>query len=192
FEQELGKSGDTGERVVQFVRDASDELPDSGEFFGSSEVVSDLLLLGEISDAYHEADDVVISVANVAQRDCRREFRSILSPVYVLTSPERLVELKRRNGLPPGVQRRRHDEIVDGKSGDLTGIVAVFVDRGGVGVLHLCIHPEYEHGLVHRRQRGGECALTGVGPLLLFAQYQHVDREGDGGSETEQRVDDGS
>ena len=51
LEQQLGEGGDAGERIIELVRDAGDELADGGQLFRASEVVGDLALLGEISDA---------------------------------------------------------------------------------------------------------------------------------------------
>src|SRR5690349_22032439 len=68
-------------------------------------------------------------------------------------------------------------------------LVAVFLARRGIRVLHFRVDAKYENGLVHRRQRGGECSLASVSPLLIFAKEKNVDGEGDAGSESKQRVD---
>ena len=179
LEEELREGRDAGERIVQLVRDAGDELADGGELFGPTEVVGDLSLLGEISDADHESDDVVAPVANVAQRYGSRELGPIFSPMDVLAGPELHVLRDRGNRLAGRGLSRGNDEIVDGQAGDLICVVAILLDRGGVGVLNLRIDAKYQHGLIHGRQRRGECSLARVGSMLVFAEEQYVDRKRD-------------
>ncbi len=89
-------------------------------------------------------------------------------------------------------RRRLDDKIVDGKPRHFTGIVAVFPDRGAVGVLHLRIYPEDEHRLVHGGQSGGKRALARMRSLFVFAENQHIDGERNGRCKPQQRVDVGT
>ena len=99
FEEQLGEGGDAGERIIELVRDASDELADSGQLFRASEMVRDLAFLGEISDPDHQSDDVVASIPDVAQSNRSREFGPVSPPMDVLANPERLVGWDGGDGL---------------------------------------------------------------------------------------------
>src|SRR5438105_2564385 len=92
LEQKLGEGGNAGKRIVQLVRYAGDQLANSRELLGSPEVIGDLLLLGQISDADHQSDDIVAAVADVTQRHRSGELSTVLSPMNVLARPERLFE----------------------------------------------------------------------------------------------------
>src|SRR5205814_7782100 len=99
LEQQLSEGRDAGERVVQLMGDTGHELTDRGELLGSPEVVGDFLFFSKIPDADDQTHDVVVPVANVAERHRRRKFRPVLAAVNVLAGPQRLVELKSGNRL---------------------------------------------------------------------------------------------
>ena len=91
LEQQLREGRDSGERIVELVRYAGDELPDRGELLGAAEVVRDLALFGEIPNADDESDDVIARIPDVTQGDGGGELGPILSAVNVLAGPERFV-----------------------------------------------------------------------------------------------------
>ncbi len=191
LEEKLGKGGNARQRVVQFVRNAGDQLANGSELFGTSQMLGDLSLLGQVSDADHESDDILVGIANVAERHRGGKLSAVLSPVDVLTGPAALVGGNRGNRLAMR-GRRLDDEIIYGKPGDITGVVAVFPDRRAVGVLHLRVNAEYEHRLVHGCQSGGQRALARMRPLFIFTQNQHIDSERHGGCEPKQSVNIGA
>jgi hypothetical protein len=117
LEQQLRKCRDSGERIIELVRDTRDELSDGGELLGAAKVVSNLTLFGEIPNADDQSDDLVAPIPDVAQGDGSGELSPILSPVSVLASPESLVLGNRRDGC--GDLRGSDDEIIDGQAGNL-------------------------------------------------------------------------
>ena len=133
-----------------------------------------------------------LSVADVAQGYRGRKLAAILPPVYVLADPESVFMGKRRNGRRLGQLRGRDDEIVDGKTGNVAGIVAVLADGCAIGVLHPGIDAEDQNGLVHGCERGCEGALAGVDAVFLLTEQEDVDCQRNGGRQTQQRVDMGA
>jgi len=68
-------------------------------------------------------------------------------------------------------------------------LVTVLLDRGAVGVLHLCIDAKNEHRLIHRCQSRGKRTLTSVGALLVFAEEQYIDCQRNPRRQPKKRVD---
>src|ERR1700682_17061 len=53
LEQQLRKCRDSGERIIELVRDARDELSDGSELLSAAKVIRNLPLFGEIPNADH-------------------------------------------------------------------------------------------------------------------------------------------
>ena len=71
--QELGESGDGGERVVEFVRDAGDQLPDGRQLLALDQLRLQRPLLGHVLDQHHDR--------RVARRLAQRRGRQAEHPL---------------------------------------------------------------------------------------------------------------
>src|SRR6202165_6127713 len=98
LEQQLCECRDSGERIIELMRDTRDELTDGSELLGAAEVVRNLALFGEIPNADDESDDLIAPIPDMAQGDGSGKLSPILPAVSVLSSPERLVLRDRRDG----------------------------------------------------------------------------------------------
>ena len=175
FKQELREGGDPGERIVDFVRDASHEFTERDHLLRLPELFLVASIQAEVAHAHDLAEELAVVSGERADRDGGGELTAIAPAVHVVQQAHagfvQAIDLANAlTGILSG------DELLELHCHELILRPLVLTRGGRIGVAHA--HAiENENGIVDGGERGGVQVLAFAGHALFPVEQESVEGE---------------